>query len=230
MEMHEGLAEYTGIRLSGAADPRQFVINNELKEAAAKETFVRSFAYATGPAWGLLLDDTATDWRKSLHSSDDVAMLLMKVRKLSLPRDLAEAANQRAETYGGTTLAAAEDERERNRAEQEKIYRSRLVDGPVLVIPLRKMNMQFDPRNLMPIANQGTVYPTIRIVDVWGVLEVTEEGALMSADFTRITVLAPNDVQSTKLAGKGWRLELNPLWIVRPGERTGSYVLAERNP
>jgi hypothetical protein len=230
MEMHEGLGEYTGVRLSGAADLRQFVINNELKEAAAKETFVRSFAYATGPAWGLLLDDTATDWRKTLHSSDDLAMLLMKVRKLSLPGDLAEAATQRAETYGAANLAAAEDERERNRAEQEKIYRSRLVDGPVLVIPLRKMNMQFDPRNLMPMANHGTVYPTIRIVDVWGILEVTEGGALMSADFTRITVPAPNDLQSPKLAGKGWRLELNPLWTVRPGERTGSYVVAERNP
>jgi hypothetical protein len=230
MEMHEGLAEYTGVRLSGAADPRQFVINNELKEAAAKESFVRSFAYATGPAWGLLLDGAAPDWRKSLHSSDDLAMLLMKVRKLSLPGDLAEVANQRAETYGAVHLAAAEDERERNRREQEKIYRSRLVDGPVLVIPLRKMNMQFDPRNLMPLTNHGTVYPNIRIVDLWGILEVKEGGALMSADFTRITVPAPSDPQGPKLAGEGWSLELSPLWMVRPGERTGSYVVGERNP
>jgi hypothetical protein len=229
MEMHEGLAEYTGVRLSGAADLRQFAIDGDLKEAAAKETFVRSFAYATGPAYGLLLDGTGAAWRKNLRASDDLAALLLKIRNLSLSDDLGNAATQRANVYGAAELAAAEDERERNRQEQEKIYRARLVDGPVVVIPLRKMNMQFDPRNLVPIAGHGTVYPSIRIVDEWGILEVKERGALMSADFSKINIPAPHETQGQKLQGEGWTLELKQDWELRPTERDGSYILAERD-
>ena len=228
MEMHEGLAEYTGVRLSGASDPRKFAIDGDLKEAAAKETFVRSFAYATGPAYGLLLDETGVAWRKNLRASDDLAALLLKLRNLWLPDDPGKAANQRANAYGAAELAAAEDERERNRQEQEKIYRARLVDGPVVVIPLRKMNMQFDPRNLVPLAGHGTVYPSIRIVDEWGILEVKERGALLSADFSKITIPAPHETQGQKLQGEGWTLELNPGWALRPTERDGSYILQER--
>lgn len=229
MEMHEGLAEYTGVRLSGAADLRKFAIDGDLKEAAAKQTFVRSFAYATGPAYGLLLDETGIAWRKNLRASDDLAALLVKLRNLSLPDDLEKAAAQRANVYGGVELAAAEDERERNRQEQEKIYRARLVDGPVVVIPLRKMNMQFDPRNLVPLAGHGTVYPSIRIVDAWGILEVKERGALMSADFSKITIPEPHATQDEKLQGEGWTLELSPGWALRPTERDGSYILEERD-
>jgi hypothetical protein len=229
MEMHEGLAEYTGVRLSGAADPRRFTLDGDLKEAAAKETFVRSFAYATGPAYGLLLDESNANWRKNLRASDDLAVLLLKTRKLSLPDGLTEVANLRAETYGAVALAAAEDEREQERRGQEKIYRARLVEGPVLVIPLRNMNMQFDPRNLVPLAGHGTVYPSIRIADVWGILEVKERGALMSADFSTIAVPAPHETQGQKSQGEGWTLELSQGWELRPAERDGSYTLEPRD-
>jgi hypothetical protein len=153
----------------------------------------------------------------------------LKLRELSLPDDLGKAATQRATAYGAGELAAAEDARERNRLEQEKVYHGRLVDGPLLVIPLRKMNMQFDPRNLVRLADHGTVYPSIRIVDVWGILEVKERGALMSADFSKITVPAPHETRGPKLQGEGWTLEPSRGWILRPAEREGSYVLEQHD-
>src|SRR4029079_12075047 len=36
MEMHEGLAEYTGVRLSGSPDLRQFVIRHNVQDAASR--------------------------------------------------------------------------------------------------------------------------------------------------------------------------------------------------
>jgi hypothetical protein len=165
-----------------------------------------------------------------LRAGDDLAAVLLKLRKLSLPDDLGKAATQRAGAYGGAELAAAEDERERKRQEQEKIYRARFVSGPVIVIPLRKMNMQFDPRNLVPLAGQGTIYPSIRIVDVWGILAVKERGALMSADFSKITIPAPHEAQGQKLQGDGWTLELEPGWELRRSDRDGSYTLEPRDP
>ena len=58
MEMHEGLAEYTGVRLSrdsDAAAATRAIKNIELAKSWPTYTF--SFAYVSGPLYGLLLDE-----------------------------------------------------------------------------------------------------------------------------------------------------------------------------
>ena len=225
MELSEGLAEYTGMKLSGTADPVRFVVDGELKEAPAKSTFVRSFAYATGPAYGLLLDDTGTEWRDAIRARRDLSELLLERVGLKLPANIEAAANDSAEKYRGAELAIAEDRRQQSRRDLAKTYHARFVDGPVLVVPLQKMNMQFNPGNLVPLDSLGTVYPDIRIVDTWGILTVTRGGALMSADFSRVTLPAPKDTTRDPIEGDGWNLRLNPGWEVGPAERAGDLKL-----
>ncbi|MFL6584443.1 MAG: hypothetical protein ACJ8KU_07985 [Chthoniobacterales bacterium] len=226
MEMNEGLAEYTGVRLSGSADLRRYVIDVELKDAPAKPTFVRSFAYATGPAYGVLLDESAPGWPTRVRRTDNLTELLAKARGIALPADLVATADKRAEAYAGAALAESEANRERDRAETEKIYRARLVDGPVLVIPLQKMNMQFNPGNLIPLPGHGTVYPQIRIIDAWGVLDVTNNGALLASDFSRVVVAAPAGISAGEnVEGDGWKLHLNAGWTLRQREGESNYAI-----
>jgi hypothetical protein len=94
----------------------------------------------------------------------------------------------------------------------------------VLVIPLQKMSMELNPGNLVPLASLGTVYPTIRVVDVWGILTVSN-GALMNPTFSRIYVSAPGSLSASPIQGDGWTLELNAGWTVAAGERKGDYVV-----
>jgi hypothetical protein len=225
MELSEGLAEYTGVKLSGNPDPARFVVDVELKEAPAKNTFVRSFAYATGPAYGLLLDETGADWRAATRARRDLGDLLLERTGIKLPQDIEAAANDRAKKYGGAELGAKEDRREEARRELAKNHRQRFVEGGVLVLPLHKMNMQFDPGNLMPLDSLGTVYPSIRIVDDWGILTVSKGGALMSGDFTRVTLPAPTKTAGAIIEGDGWNLRLNSGWSVGPGTRSGDLTL-----
>jgi hypothetical protein len=226
LELNEGLAEYTGAKLCGDSDLAKFVVRDELKEAPRQKTFVRSFAYATGPAYGLLLDDTGADWRRALPSARrDLAQLLLERAGITLPEKIESAANERAPKYGSVELAAEEDRREQARRDLVKNYRARLVDGAVLVIPLQKMNMQFDPGNLVPLDSLGTVYPNIRIVDEWGILTVSKGGALLSADFSRVTLPAPAKLGWPLIEGDGWNLRLNNGWSVQPGEGKGNFTL-----
>ena len=225
MEMHEGLAEYTGVRLSGSPDLRQFVIRHNVQDAASRQTFVRSFAYATGPAYGVLLDSTGNDWRKELKPGVDLANLLLKRRHIVLPDNIDVVANNRAEVYDGATLAEFEDRREAERIAQQKDFRARFADGAVLEIPLQKMNMQFDPGTPVPVDKMGTIYPAIRIVDAWGVLDVKERGALLSNDFHKVTISAPRETRGAKVNGEGWTLDLNAGWRVAVGDRYGSYIV-----
>jgi hypothetical protein len=224
MEMHEGLAEYTGVRLSGSPNLNQFVVDNNLKEAANKQTFVRSFAYASVPAYGVLLDETKTNWRKNLKKEDDLGSLLEKKLSIKLPHNIKQAAELRAKNYDGNKLRVFETERENSRQKRLAEYRAKLVKGPVLELPILKMSMQMNPGTLVPLEPIGTVYPDIRIVDAWGILTVTK-GALIKSDFSKIYVSAPTSLSASPVQGDGWTLELNAGWAVTAGERKGDYAV-----
>lgn len=231
LEMHEGLAEYTGVKLSGRPYVAQHVAA-QLKEAEKRETFVRSFAYASVPAYGILLDDATggAAWRKNLRPADDLGLLLQRALSIKLPANVKQEAASAATNYSGDALAKTENEREKQRQQRLATYRARLVDGTLLLIPLKKMSLQFNPNNVLPLDGRGTIYPTIRVVDVWGVLNVTE-GALMNETFTKIYVPASPEMESQlnaqALHGDGWTLDLNAGWRIKPGACKGDFVLQQ---
>ena len=85
--------------------------------------------------------------------------------------------------------------------------------------------MSFDPGNLVPLEGLGTVYPNIRVVDVWGVLTVARGGALLNQTFSAVNVPAPADASGRSLRGDGWTLELKDGWALVPGAREGDFVV-----
>jgi hypothetical protein len=56
------------------------------------ESFVRTFAYASGPAYGLLLDAASPGWPRTVRASDDPAALLMRALGVQPVADAAAAA------------------------------------------------------------------------------------------------------------------------------------------
>jgi hypothetical protein len=114
------------------------------------------------------------------------------------------------------------EERKRDRQQRERIasYVRRFVGGPVLTLPLKQFNMQMDPYDVHPFENHGTVYEHITISDQWGRI-VVEKGALISSDFTKLTVGAP--------PSDAWTLTLAEGWRIAPGTRPGDFV-AEKVP
>ncbi|PYS93010.1 MAG: hypothetical protein DMF64_06730 [Acidobacteria bacterium] len=229
LEMNEGLAEYTGVRLSAESEAQAIAYaEREIERANARPTFVRSFAYVSGPAYGILLDATGANWRKGLTAQADLGVLLAQAAQIKVPAALKELAARRGEEYDGRELRAAEDARERARAARLTAYRARLVTGPTLVLPLtEQVQYSFNPNNLVPLEGLGTVYPTLRVSDAWGILEVSN-GALMARDgraVSKVYVAAPTDAQTRPLKGDGWTLQLNDGWRVAPAERKGDFVL-----
>ena len=75
------------------------------------------------------------------------------------------------------------------------------------------MSISFDPINIVPIENIGTVYPTLRVTDNWGILTV-ENGSLLSADWKNVKVSEPIEINDKTIKGDGWILELNENWKV----------------
>jgi hypothetical protein len=225
LELNEGIAEYTGVRIGNKTHQAQLKVALwDLSIRVNDETFVRSFAYATGPAYGLLLDKYSPHWRRELRASPSLNDLLQKAAHIVLPESLADAVAQKAPHYDGTALRAVELERESKRQQTLAANRAKFILGPVLIIPLHHSNIQFNPRNLQPMEKEGTVYPTMRISADWGVLEVAN-GALMKPDWSTVSVVAPSSTEGP-IKGDGWTLALNPQWKLIPAQRQGDFTLS----
>jgi hypothetical protein len=229
LELMEGVAEYTGVRAGlETAQARNAYAVRDLWTHIGDPTFVRSFAYATGPAYGLLLDRADPNWRTKIKADVRFDQLLKAALAIRLPTGLDAAAKARAVKYDDGSLRAAEARRDADRQALLAAYKAKLVDGPVLNIPLRRMNVQFNPATLLPLEPYGTVYPSLRITDEWGVIEASD-GALLRKDWGMVTVSAAH-VSSSGLHGDGWTLKLKPGWKVAPGARKGDLELKADAP
>src|SRR5258708_7499628 len=120
LELNEGLAEYCGVRLS-SENLGELVIRADgiLRQARSTETFARSFAYSSGPAYGALLDIADTSWRSRLTSSSDLGNLLQKAYNIPDMRRPTEAdAMSSLSRYEGEEIIALEGRHEKLRQVQ----------------------------------------------------------------------------------------------------------------
>jgi hypothetical protein len=231
LELNEGLAAYTGIAIAAESDKQRLELAlQDLQAHVADASFVRSFAYATGPAYGLLLDRYMPGWREGLDGGVALPTLLARVVGYRSGSEIGRAQAATSRYDKGQELRQSELARENARLERLAEHRRRFVEGPVLTLVFENMNIQFDPRTLQPLDDVGTVYPALRITDEWGVLQV-DGGALLKKDWSAVVVTAPAVGQAaTYLQGDGWKLDLAADWRLVPGERTGDYVIAKALP
>jgi len=230
LELNEGMAEYTGYRLSSST-MEEFAVRADLvvRDGRTNPTFARSFAYVSGPAYGALLDLSGKPWRERVAKTGDLGTLLATAYGIPQTKVDELAAQTAAARYEGEEVVAVETRREQQRQRDIAAARRRFIEGPVLVLPLTSnVNYSYDPNNVFAIDTANTVYPTLRLVDDWGILEVTD-GAWLFRDsdghFTRAQVDVPESASARPLKGKGWSLDLKDGWSLTPGERSGDLLV-----
>jgi hypothetical protein len=230
LEIQEGLPEYTGQRLAmqltgeGSARVARYVRDYE-----TTPTFVRAFAYATGPAIGVLLDQFAPDWRDAVRTNRDIGALLAQAIRFRRPGNLASVARTRAKEYGWDEIDRTEAARDSARAPTMREYRARLGDGPTITLRQSKDSLawSYDPTELIGFDLYSTVYPSGNFSAPWGKLTVERGGVLVHNDFSRIRIGAPASALAAKdIKGDGWTLVLNSGWSLRADpSRPGSFIV-----
>jgi hypothetical protein len=228
LEMNEGLCEYTGIVLSGFGKPSLDArAAMRLEQEQASATFSRSFAYATGPAYGLLLDGFGVAWRKGLNPATSLPDLLAR----SLPKSPGpeEPISALVARYDGDRVIAVETQAAEDRERLLASYRAKFVEGPLLTLPvLSKFGYSYDPNAVSSFPGHGQVFSSAKVTDEWGVLQVSGGGVLMQRGdqaITGVVVTAPQSMEGVRVAGDGWTLELSVGWRVVPGLKPGSFRL-----
>jgi hypothetical protein len=218
-EIREGLAQYTGI--VATADSRADAVASTIEHLAGAEgheTFLQQ-SYATGTAYGILLDDASADWRRRVRGDSDLGQMLMAALEIRPAADAVEASAR----YGSTEIRVAEQTRDEQRRARILELRNRFVDGPGLLVPSGG-GAAFNAVGATPIPGAGTVFVMpYRTSSVWGTLEATK-GILINEDGTR-RLPGPVRIDGATLTGDGWTVTVARGWIVGSGPRVGDYQI-----
>jgi hypothetical protein len=227
MERHEGLAEYSG-RILSRDDEMIRHLTEHLGRGDSVSEYARSFAYYTGPAYGVLLDAASPDWKATWDRREGLPLMLSKTLGLEVTSD-DEAFWASGRRYGEATVRAEEAARALEQSARLATLRASLVEGSVLVAPVSGANFSFDPNKVTPLPPEGAVYGVIRVAADWGVLDV-ETAALLSSDWSRLSVEYKGAVPTAEgLKGDGWTLTLKPHWQLTPGRREGDWTIQRRS-
>ena len=225
-DINEGLPSYTQTVLAAPSEADAIARGLELLAGAEEgESFVRTFPYTSGPAYGLLLDAASPGWARTFRVSDDVTVLLMRALGVQPGADAPPAAGR----YGGVELRAAEEQRGQRRQARIAELRRRFVDGPVLIMPGGGGGYS-DSRGAVAIPDVGTIYfGAYRMTGPWGALEANQ-GVLVSTDGRSRRLPAPVPGDLATISGEGWTLKVASGWAVREGARRGDYEVVQRQP
>jgi hypothetical protein len=188
LEMNEGMAEYTGFKLStSSAEEYPVQVAAWLRGAPTRTpSYGRSFAYTSGPAYAGLLDAAGINWRTGLTPATDLGKLLAQAYGVQVPASLDKAeAMRRAEHYDGGEVIAIETEHEVKHQAQVTVGRKLFVDGPILVLPTsEKINYIYDPNTVLALDDNLTLYQyegEIHVTDEWGMLK-TSVGVVLARE------------------------------------------------
>src|SRR5262252_4296720 len=224
-EIREGLASYTGIVAwaNSPADAHRAAAI-ALAGGESQSSFVGNFEAASGPAYGVLLDDLLPGWRRQVRGTSDLGDLLASATNRPPATDVAKAAAR----YDGATLRTREEARDRAQQVRVAELRRRFVDGPVLTMPAAGSGTS-DTTGSVGIPGAGTVFfRNFTLSAQWGRLNANN-GVLRSADGTTLSVPVSGRLEGTTLQGDGWTATLNSGWVVRPAARPGSFNIVREN-
>jgi hypothetical protein len=217
-EITEGLPSYTEVAAwaNSPADAHRAAA----PPASIDVSIVGAFAYTSGRAYGVLLDDLLPGWREQVRATSDLGDMLTSANRRPPTTDLAVAAAR----YDVATLRTAEEARDRTRQVRVAELRRRFVDGHVLTMPAAGRGTS-DSTDAVGIPGAGTVYfREFTLSAQWGRLNAND-GVLRSADGSTLSVPVAGQLEGTTLKGEGWIATLNAGWLVRPAARPGSFTI-----
>ena len=212
-EIGEGLAEYTGYKL--CTDSKKVVSELNKKRESYWSVKVRAFGYYSGTLYGFLLDKYAPEWKKNLKYNDDLGLRLKNALHIKFPGNIEDLVNKSRVNYGFDTIYTSELDLKKKKEEIIFSYKKAFTSGSVVKFDLISPHFGFNPNSLQPLDTLGTVFPTIEMVDNWGILKVTEGGCLVSKDWKLATIPAIDiKISENSVTGNGWTLKINDGWEI----------------
>ena len=211
-ECHEGMAEYTAFKLLPLDNDNEAIRKGLVAAAITKgmdgSGFGNSFAYLTGPAYGLLIDEMIPDWRNSIRSGKTIPEVISK--EVAIPDTIDNAEIERISArYSLTEYLNKERNRLEARDKEDAELRARFSESKWLVIPNNNINFGFNPsERLVAYDTIGVICNTMQLRGSFGTLEVGN-GIMRTHNWSSFIIPYSEDHCDAKIS-------LNPGYVIEP--------------
>ncbi len=209
-ETTEGLAQYTGLKLSGLRhDKMKVLLGEEIERVLREAVNIWTFPFFSVPAYGLLADELGIKWRTRIRAGDDITVYFQEYYDFPTELNMGVEAEKRITSYGGDELARREAEFERQLKKRDKYYWEKLTGKDIVKLPLKELQMSFEPADMFHLGEEGIVLKKARISDVWGLLQVNE-GVLLDKNNKSLSLSKKGlDIQGHHITARDWSLDLS---------------------
>lgn len=231
LEYTEGLAEYTGVLVSGILDENnQYLLQRLDSVDRYYESFIQTAGYITGPVYGVLLYHMDKNWQKKIRVGEDSFQSLLQNAYSLNPKTLSEHQYKRIKRkYPYQRIEEHEIFRQRKMAKQVEDLLKKFHSPPILVIPLSdQTSAAFSPEKT--ILSQTEVYfPALEIIDSFGKLSVSG-GAVINYETGRVfvSILPGTDLRLRHMRTDSWELQLSENWVLVEEKEKGIFTVSKR--
>ena len=222
-ECHEGMAEYTAFKLLPLDNDNEAIRKGLAAAAIMKGMdntgFGNSFAYLTGPAYGLLLDELVPEWRKSICSGKAIPDVISTV--IPIPDTVDNAEIERiSEHYNVADFLKKERIRLEARDKEDAALRAVFSESKWLVIPNNNVNFGFNPNErLVAYDSIGVIYKTMQLKGDFGTIDV-KNGIIRANDWTYFIIPYSESQSDAKIS-------LNSGYVIEPVDDK-SYAIVKK--
>ena len=244
IETVEGLANYTGIKLSGVNNKLQRAIK-EINSRENAKTYTRPFPYATGPAYGLLFDHLKINWRKELdkvYNFYDIYFTTFPDEKKENNTKQIELAKSR---NNFKNILKEEIERKQEFDKNVAYYNNMFFNHPTLKAKVNHgYNQTYNMYGTLVLEGIGTVFSGFTGVDnsgnnfgnfkiisgkdklgVAGILKLTEKEESNQSTFL---FPLPNRIENNMIYGDFYEIELNEGWYAKKINDKGDMEIVKK--
>ena len=178
-ERHEGMAEYTGLKLCGIDTSKVYgELVKYVNSALAKDGYRNSFAYFTGPAYGFIFDRLYPNWLQQIKEGRSITEIALQHNDVDFQEDDSVKLQAKllsiVENYNAASMVNDVKEKSKKNKELAEYYEQKLFGNNQLIIQNQNTSFTFNPNEKLILVRDGVVYKTFRLTDDWGTLEVSE--------------------------------------------------------
>lgn len=209
-ELNEGLAEYTGVKLS-AANMTEYVKNR--LNYNIKRGYTNAFGYLTGSAYATLLDDLYPQWKKDKDLNRGMIFLLKKViPKYEVPIDEPEL-KRILDKYNYDLLLTNEKEEERSFGDITLYENLLKPETSKICITNNRINFTYNPQDRVIALSSAILLRNMTLTTEWGQVNA-KSGIVRLNDWTAFYLLPPKEISSNVIKGDEYEIELNRGWKI----------------
>ena len=209
-ELNEGLAEYTGVKLS--KENLHQHIKSRL-DYNINTGYTNAFGYATGAAYAVILDELYPQWKQDKDLDKGMVFLIKKSYPQYAVTNDDLYLKKLLDKYNYEKLLI--DEKEMIKSFGDIVSFEKLLDTktPKLRIINNGINFSYNPTDRVTALSDAVLLRNITLMGEWGQL-IVKSGIVRLNNWTEFYLLPPNEIIENTILGDDYEIKLNKGWKV----------------